>query len=331
MRGLEGESRARSARSTTAIRRSAAFLAWLTGCGMGLLDGEGGGADNLPTLGAGPYAKPLVGAVLTDGAGSLLDPTALPRAGGGYRLWCGWQPDNSDASEIWYAELSALGEPAAVEPNLVLRATEVWEEGRVARPSVIEVSDSLLVLMYEGGLNERSIGRADSSDGGKTWQKHPDNPLLVDGQGPSLVRADEEWQLFFTRAQSAGIYRATSADGLAYQAAELPVLSPRPGLADAFDGAVLADPAVTRHVTTSGRPQYSMFVNGTDQQGDVSIGFAGSFDGVTWDRFLGPDPVLEAGPPSEHGPSALVSDVLGVMFFHQRDGQRRGIAVALHP
>jgi len=52
----------------------------------------------------------------------------------------------------------------------------------VASPSVIRLNDGSLVMFYQGSNLDQTrtgIGRAWSTDGGKTWTKDPNNPLIT--------------------------------------------------------------------------------------------------------------------------------------------------------
>ncbi len=218
-----------------------------------------------------------------------------------------------------------------VPPTPAMVADASWEVGRVAAPAVIE-EGGRLVMYYEGGAPDApSIGRAESTDGGVSWQKEPGNPVLADAAEPTAVRVDGQWYLYVTRPGQPGIFRAQSADGLAFDLDPTPVLMPRPELADAFDPVAVSDPFVIAGRTAAGQLHWGMFFNGIDAGGDAAIGYAGSFDGVAWERFGGPDPVLTDGNPSENGPAAVLESARGFLFFQQVGQQRQRIAVALHP
>lgn len=311
-----------------------------SGCGMGLFESESGGADNLPTLGAGPYGKPQVDYdtpadepyVLEDSRASLVDPSVLEREDGGFRIWCGREPDNTEnQSEIWYAEIPDITRLPDVSPRVTLTATAPWEEDRVAAPSVIEVADGRLVMYYEAGVGTRAIGRAESTDGGQSWQKNPANPVLEGAAEPSIVEIDGSWVLYLTIPGSDGIYRAESADGLAWDLDGMPVLGPRPDVAEAFDSRSVSDPGAVARVSEAGQLHYGLFFNGRNDDDVASVGFAGSFDGVTWERYGGPDPVLHPVAPEEHGPSAVLRSAQGFLFFHEQRLSRQRITVAVHP
>ncbi len=317
-----------------------ALLATTAGCGMGLFESESGGADNLPTLGAGPYGKPQVDFdtpadepyVLEDSGASLVDPSALDRGDGGFRIWFGREPDNTEnEGEIWYAEIPDITQLPDVSPHVVLTATEPWEEGRVGAPSVISLGDGHLVMYYEAGVATPGIGRAESVDDGQSWQKSPDSPVLEGATQPSVVELLGSFSLYVTLPGSEGIYRAESADGIDWDLGDVPVLMPRPDLAEAFDKVSVSAPGAVARVTEAGQVLYGIFFNGTNADGVVAIGFAGSFDGVEWERYGGPDAVLHPVAPDERGPSAVLHSAEGFLFFHELRLSRWRITVAVHP
>jgi len=323
-----------------AIHAAVLTLVLAGGCGMGLFESESGGADNLPTLGAGPYGKPQVDFdtpadepyVLEDSGASLVDPSVLERADGGFRLWFGREPDNTEnQSEIWYAEIPDITELPDQSPRVTLTATEPWEEDRVAAPSVIALGDDHLVMYYEAGVAPPAIGRADSTDGGQSWQKSPENPVLGNATEPSVIELDGMWRLYITLPGSEGIFLAESEDGIDWVLDDTPVLVPRPDLPEAFDSLSVSDPGAIARVTEAGQILYGMFFNGTNDDGVAAIGYAGSFDGVAWERFGGPDAVLHPVAPEEHGPSAVLRSAQGFLFFHEQRLSRQRITVAVHP
>lgn len=329
------------------------------GCGLGWVDNHSGGAEHLPTSGVGPYTKLLLDLespanepyVVTIFQANLVDPSALRRADGGYRLWFGNESITTPpTSEIWMAELARLDDLPEFGPERVLAPDQAWEGTRVGSPCVIEVdslsrsqnnrldrsADNELVMFYQAGSDIASIGRAYSDNGGKTWVKHPGNPVLEGFGSPAVAKLpDGSWLLYATRPDRPGIFRARSEDGLSWQADENPVIAPRPNLPDAFDRNAVFNPWLVITRTVTGNLHYGLFFDGLDQAGEDgvhAIGWAGSFDGLDWQRYANPDgPVLEAGPPSEQGPAVLLEPDRGVMFFSQRLQGTQSIAAAMHP
>ncbi|HUH05363.1 MAG TPA: hypothetical protein VML75_25375 [Kofleriaceae bacterium] len=309
-------------------------------CGLGWFEEASGGGENLPTSASGPYGKPEVDFdtpadepfVIDDRAASLVAPTVLPRDDGGFRFWFGREPNNTTGlSEIWRAELADVFDLPDVEPVASMAPDQAWEGTRVTRPAVVEGDPGQLVMYYEGGPEDApAIGRAESFDGGATWQKHPGNPVLGQAGDPGAVVVDGQWMLYVVRTGMAGIYRGTSADGVAFSLDAEPVIRPR-ALAGAFDRAGVASPSVVAEITPANQLHFSMLFNGVSAADDVAIGYAGSFDGVRWERFNGLEPVLTPGSPTEHGPTGLVAGTRAYLFYNQLSGGRQRIGVALHP
>lgn len=304
-------------------------------CGMGAA--PGGGADDLPTLGAGPYAK-LVDEegttaaeepyLVVDLSADLTDPAVRREEDGALRLWFSRIPRAGGSSEIWTARLESLADgagPAAAS----LVAAEPWEAGHVRAPAVVEAGDRLL-LFYQGGT---SVGRAESRDGGVTWSDRRE--ILPGAADPGVLVVDGVYFLYFTRPGEDGVFLALSHDGVTFSPLAEPVLRPR-GAPDAFDAAWVGEPFPVGGRTAAGQLQIGLFYVGRSVPagGDEprhAIGYAGSFDGRTFERFARGDAVLEPGPPDERGPAALLFPSSGFLFFAERRGQTLAIAGAHHP
>lgn len=324
----------------------ALFLA--AGCGIGLVDNQSGGSDHLPTQAAGPYGKlaldrdtpaeePFVVRAFPD---SLTDPSVLRRDDGGFLIWFGRTTSTApDESQIWYAEIPAVTELPDVPPEPALVADAAWEEAWVGAPSVVRLDAEHLVMFYQGGRTSPALGRADSMDDGRNWTKHPANPLLDTTAQPSAVVLDHgdatTWLLFASRPDRAGIFRADSSDGTSWAYLPEPVLTPRETTPEAFDRYAVFSPHVVVQETASSRLHYSMFFNATDSpdpDASVSVGWAGSFDGIEWRRFESPDgPILAPEGASERAPAVLLEPDRGIMFYSEPSRGAPAIAVAMHP
>lgn len=325
----------------TAIAACAAVAAGA--CGLGWTGERSGGAANLPTAAAGPYHRvpfdfdsPINEPyVLDDRAFSLEQPTALPRAAGGVRVWFGRVDPVTGAAAIAYAELPGLHDLPAVGPVVVLEATEPWERGRVTAPSVVDLGGGALALFYEGGApDEPAIGRADSDDGGATWRKWAGNPVVAGVRAPGVAQLDGRWWLYAVEPGGRAIVRADSDDGLQWTPAERPAIEPRPGVDGAFDAYAVTDPHPLVRRTAAGRAVHGLFFAGADRPGEdgrVAIGYAGSFDADTWERFAGADPVLRSFGPPAAAPAAVVDGTSGILLFEERSAGRGRIAAAIHP
>jgi hypothetical protein len=313
----------------------------LGGCGLALFDDPSGGGENLPTSASGPYGKPEIDFdtladepfIIDDPAASLVAPTVLPRDDGGFRFWFGREPNNTAGlSDIWRAEIADVFDLPDVAPVAALAPSQAWEGTRVTRPSVIELPSGTLVMYYEGGAEDApAIGRAESSDGGNSWQKDPGNPVLDGAGDPGAAFGDGQWMLFVVRTGMDGIFRATSSDGASFELETAPVIASRPTLAGAFDRGGVSAPSVVVELTPANRLHFSMFFNGFDGDEDLTIGFAASFDGAQWERFNGLEPILTPGSPIEAQPTGLVVGPQAYLFYNQLAGGRQRIGVALNP
>jgi len=314
----------------------------LAGCGLGPFAGEGGGGDNLPTLGAGPYGKlgldlttpadePFV---LAEATADLFDPVARLRDDGGVRLWVTRQRVD-EAAEIWSAELPAITELPDVGLAPALVAELAWEAGEVRAPTVL-VDRDRVTLFYQAG-DPPAIGRAVSTDGGANFNRDA-APVLEGAMNPSAVSVDGRVVVFFERPDEPGIFAAESDDGGATLIARPgPVIAINPD-SDAFDLRFVSNPGAVASVTATGRTHVGVFYEGRSDELDdddiplVSIGYVGGFEIGALARFgSGTDPVLEPEVPSERGPSAIVLPDLGMLFFSERRGARIRVAVAVHP
>ena len=310
----------------------ALLLVTLTGCGLGWIGGEDDRTAGLPTSGAGPY-KALESDDLTpaseprfvnDNRANLSDPSMLG-GGPGIRLWFTRSTDDPVASEIFYVEASSPHE-LPTTPMLVLAASEPWEEGLVGSPSVMPDPDGGLVMFYQGGVAMPSIGRAVSTDG-LSWTKDPD-PVLVGALGPSVVFAYGETWLFATRPNETGIWRAVDAgSGFAFDAA--PIIEPRPASRDAFDRLTVADPFALAVPTLGPETRIHLWFSGsTDEPADaVAVGYASSFDGITWERFGGEKPMLKADAAQ---PTVLLDASGGLMLYRASVASRFALNAAEH-
>lgn len=317
-----------------------------TACGLGPFDDAPGGRDNLPTRAAGPYGKTEIDFdtpadepyVLADPTAHVRDPAPLARDGGGFRIWYTRGDPVDGSAEIWYAELPDVHAVPDVPPTRALAPGEEWEEGFVGEPTLVDLGGGHLVLYYRGGVELPAIGRADSTDDGASWQKHADNPLVAGATSPAAALLADATALYFVDPEAPGIHAATAADGVDFTRAPAPIIARRPGLEEAFDSRAVADPfaLVTPTLDEAEPVHVGLFFAGTRPGGDPgqlidSIGYAGSYDGLAFTRFFGPDPVLEAGPPSDSGPGVISVAAGGVLFFHELKQTRYRIGAALHP
>jgi hypothetical protein len=313
-------------------------------CGIDPFGESGSPPTNLPTQGAGPYGRlasddrtpadePFV---LDDRNAELYDPCAL-LGGPGLRLWFTREetgaPDNDQ--QIYYATLASPHAVPTAAPVLALAADLPWEEGRVAAPGVVDLGGGHLVLFYEAGLADPAIGRADSTDDGATWQKRA-TPVLVGATAPSAAFASGRFEVYVTRPDAAGIWRATAigADPADLTLEGAPIVVARPELAKAFDASGVLDPAIVIERQPTGRLHWGLFFVGVNAPSSdaglthPAVGYAGSFDGETWERFGGAAAQL-AAPAT--GPSVVLPPAAGLMIYSELKRGRRALAAAENP
>ncbi len=309
------------------------------GCGLGIVDFTQGGGDNLPVSGLGAYSKlpadfdspadePFLFQSRFD---HFRDPTILDRGNDGLRLWFTREERLATAgeAEIWYGEIADTAELPDVAAGLALAPSETWEEGRVRAPSVLRTGPSTLTMYYEGGVTAIGIGRADSTDDGTTWTKHPSNPILDNIGEPGIAaREDGTWLLAYTEEGGSDIFVATSTDGIDWQRPVTPAVSPR-SIAEAFDTSNVARPSLTT-VNDSGRERFILSFEGNDQS-VISIGTAGSFDGVEWQRFNNILATLDSPLTDENGPNILVRSSIAFLVFSETKNNLDRIAIAVSP
>ncbi len=311
----------------------------LAACGMGPFAGEGGGDDNLPTSGTGPYL-PLPADfdtpadepyVLALPVVSLLDPSVYQRGDGGFDIY--YTKVDDDSSEIWRADLPSLQELPVGIPEAVLVADSPWEEGRVGGASLV-IDGSRMVLYYEGGLASVAIGRAVSSDGGRTFVKDDNNPIIANAGDPHVTLFEGRWYLAHVGPEQERIFISESNDGTTF-ASVRQALDARLGVDTAFDQLALRSPALHLRTTLSGSIHYGLFYTGlgfgSADEPIEAIGYVGSFDGEVWQRFMGGEPILQPGPSGAGGASPIVGATESLLFFHQLRQGRGRIAVATSP
>ncbi|MEZ4398679.1 MAG: hypothetical protein R3B06_01575 [Kofleriaceae bacterium] len=312
-------------------------MAGLAGCGIGFADDSSGGHDQLPVSGAGPWrrlpADPTSPAdepwLATDPVLEFTEPAVVGGADGGYLLFVTREPAGSPAgdTQIWRGELPAAGQLVTpLEP--VLEADRPWEEGHVGDPAIVVTSDRL-VMFYTGGTG---VGRADSTDGGRTWTKWP-APVITDARSPGAAYDGATWLVAFVDGAGA-IGLARSPDGHDFVRDPDPLLTARADAPGAFDHAAVTQPALAWLVEGTGRGHWALWYAGLAQPpaaGDApayAVGYAASWDGQQWDRLAGDRPVVAA--PAD-APAVFLDGNHGVMAFGAINGRRPAIALAITP
>lgn len=308
------------------------------GCGLDLFGEAGGGKDNLPNAGAGPWARfasddttpadePFV---LFDRDAELFDPAVLG-GGAGLRVWmtreAAGMPD-----QIYYAEVADPHSLPAVAPRLALAADQGWEQGRVAAPSVFR-DGATLTMFYEAGTTNPAIGIARSTDDGATWTNK--TMAIADARAPTAARIGDQYVVFVTRPGLPGIWRATSPTAApSFTFDPTPTIEARPTVDKAFDAADVGDPDLVAEDEGTGTAHYGLYYVGYASApsdagtGNPAVGYFGSFDGATWQRFGTEKPQL-AAPAT--GPAVLHTPGHGTMLYVETKRGLRAIAAAHCP
>jgi predicted GH43/DUF377 family glycosyl hydrolase len=189
-----------------------------------------------------------------------------------------------------------------------------WDDQDVYSPTILTATDTLRTWYtgFDGTMDGPTrIGYAWSTDGGESWQKYHDNPVLKEGgngewddelvEGASVLYENGAYKMWYCALDElqTGHYRigyATSSDGVTWNRhMQNPVLDL--GTPGSFDDDQLLYPSV---VKVNGI--YHMYYVG--MRGfpvEWAIGHAVSEDGVTWQRENRPgnEPVLSHGDPGD--------------------------------
>ena len=318
-------------------------VATAAGCGFGVADDDSGGHRDLPTTGAGPFRRLPTDLdtpvdepwLVTDLGLDVTEPELLPRPGGGIRFFITREPADVPIGDtpIWLGAVADFAALPDEPPAPVLVADQPWEEGRVGAPAVVALADRL-VLFYEGGAAAApAIGRAESTDGGRTWHKRAE-PVLAGARAPGAAFDGSTWLLAATRPDAPGIWLARSTDGETFALDPAPILVARPELGDAFDSTAVASPCLRWLVESSGRGHWALWYGGLEEAPDpgdaprYAVGYAASFDGADWQRPAGGRPVLSqpAGAPA-----VLVDGTRATLLYDAYNSRRPSVGVATHP
>jgi len=329
------------------LHGAVAALALMVAVACGAGAEEGSGDRDLPTRLAGPYKalpedpqSPIDEPKVLedeDGEWAFYGPSAFSSGDGEYTVF--FTADNGGRAEIRRADgVDLANEPSAV--SVVLEAgTTTWEASRVAHPAVLRPGlTSDFGLFFQGGDGE--IGYA-SSDDGFVFTRHPDNPLLsaeLPEEGarvgePAAVWSGDTVLLYYAARDPGAIFLAsiTVDDGVVtVEKVDPEPLTPAhdPVLGPKFDEAAVGGPFISIS-NEAGRPVYDMWYSGVRADGDLNIGFAGSYDGLLFKR-LEENPVLKSGNPEEADPTVVTHELSAVMFYTLGGGADRAIGAATY-
>ncbi|MGE3317016.1 MAG: hypothetical protein AB7O26_18020 [Planctomycetaceae bacterium] len=129
---------------------------------------------------------------------------ALPRAGGGYRVWLTGRETADGPFVIGWLDVDQDFNVVDEAKEPCLRPDPRDTKG-VLMPCVVDVGDHHR-MYFTGHLP----GLAFSRDGGKTWEKHPERILKTDSVDTvslgtnCVVRDGETWRTFYTAVQPRG-------------------------------------------------------------------------------------------------------------------------------
>jgi hypothetical protein len=315
----------------------AAFCA--VGCGMA--GGTHGGDSNLPHAAVSPYTKvegdPDVALLGTD----VRFPSVDGDASGPKVLWAGVSDAGSgqtDAVLRWELDPAEGWQPSGA---VFVAEQATWEAGRVSAPFVIRRGGELL-LLYVGGAGA-GLGLARSTDG-VNWERDPNNPIVSptgwedDGDAPlgspSLaLHPDGSSWIWYTAASGAAVAAVRETpDGGWTRVADAPLFEPQVGPdGDVWERDRIVSCRVFRAQSPLGRAMLRMWYAGARQTSggglDTGVGFAGSFDGVAWDRAVS-NPVLRLGGFGEKDAFEWRDARGSTLFFAEfwkRDGSNRHV------
>lgn len=236
--------------------------------------------------------------------------------GSKYHLW--YVGDNGSQIDIGYARSKdgVVWKKYPGNPVLDDGLGDVWDDDFVSQPSVLY--DGIQYCMWYAGYDGTNlrIGYA-TSDDGLHWNKHAGNPVLNPGasgswdatgvSSPTVLYDGVQYRMWYAGHDGSNlrIGYATSSDGVTWSKdAANPVLDL--GLTGSWDAMGVSSPTVVYDGI-----EYHVWYTGYDGS-NLSIGYATSSDGVTWNKHAD-NPVLELGQ-SNSWDSTGVSGPTTVMF-----------------
>jgi arabinan endo-1,5-alpha-L-arabinosidase len=128
-----------------------------------------------------------------------------------------------DEKHLAHATAPALHGPWTKQA-FALSTDRSWGERHLWAPYVLHHDERYWMFVCAGGASpaEYRIHLA-TSDDCTTWQRHPDNPLVVDGyeaRDPMVLRVDDRWVLYYTatseREGGRHVVVATESDDLVH-------------------------------------------------------------------------------------------------------------------
>lgn len=326
--------------------RARCWLLLLAGApGCSTLAEAGGGEDNLPNAGAGPFREidnEELGAgraapyVLRDDDDFPRDPAILDADGDLATLeaWAyvphtvfaeGEEPDAARPPNEIIRQIARDGRSFAREFEVVLTPAEAWEMGTIGRPAVLR-HDGVIWLYYAAA---GGIGVATSSDG-VSFSRPSAEPVLAPGDGweagvaPTspcvLASADGSLRMYYEvpLASGSAIGVATSSDGVSFRrVGDRPVLAPRAGEIDAGGAAA---PFALSASSAEGRAIEYLYYAATDAEAKRTIAMVARY-GATGDFQHASAPVFgTTGSLAPTEPLVVRYPGYALLFVTQRAG-----------
>ncbi len=326
----------------------AAFVCALALSACAATGDSGGGANNLPVSGAGPFtpltpdpSEPIEAPfVLTDPADDLDEPTVVAW-GDLLAMWV--TVKGGTGTTIQHADvLTTLTDGfGALYP--AIQADQAWEAGAVSGPSVVwnGPGGTEWLLFYSGG---GAIGWAVGTDPlGHVWRKASGPALIADGleEGnalgpPAAVHVGDRLRVYYPAQGKIWAADAPYADVLAGRAVEWARLDGNPAtperdpmVAAAPFGVSLGRAQARADLTPAGRVRHDLyFTVETGAMPPTTCGFASSFSGAQFE--VEATPILPVKVEAR-SPVALIYQNGVTLFYVQQFGARDAIAAAQSP
>ncbi len=352
------------------MRASLALLPLVCALACATLPEPGGGGDNLPSAGAGPF-RPLVRTEEVNEIGNLRsapnaldddqtfarDPAVLDLDG---------DPGTFDvAAYVGVAVPQGEVDPAPTDPTRAIvrfgavdgrsfdrSAEEVlvpeapWEGGVIGQPSALRVGGEVFLYYAAAG----GIGLARSADG-RAFSREPGPVLAPDVAGwekgvvprsPGVLRLDDgTFRMFYEVERAPGrsaIGEATSADGKSWtRLGDAPALEPS-GLGDGgeepYDSISVGSPFPVLATSADGRTILRLYYGARAHDGPPVIGLVARY-GTEGAFSRAVSPVFGTGKPlGPSEPCVVVFTGFSLLFVTERSStsaDRPAVAVGLAP
>lgn len=150
--------------------------------------------------------------VLDRGSSNHVNDPSVVRAAGRWWMFYTDAP-TAENDRIWLAQSDDLTGFTRVGEVLAPGPAGAWDEEKVGRPSV-HFDGTTWWMFYDGtARGRRHVGLATSTDG-RTFTRHPRNPLVLDAGAVDVQRVGGVWVML--RESGAGTLWSTSPDGLCW-------------------------------------------------------------------------------------------------------------------